>query len=133
MPDKTLTRIDLPHAAHDVVTAADAAKLYADTGTEWAVSGRLTRDGYGRIGMRRAAKKVPLWDAPGVRQRGIESVEIGSTITTWAGTGVVTRKGTIAGFYILRGREERWEAEFLERVQAPTPESMAIAAQANRR
>lgn len=46
-------------------------------------------------------------------------ISVGDTIKTWQGEGTVTRVGTIAGFYMLGGREVRWDAESVLSVSKP--------------
>jgi hypothetical protein len=92
-------------AAHRIVTA-DAAQ---STPVDWPVSGDETIRQYGRDGRR---DMRPLWSAPGVKpESATEGIRVGSQIVTYDGTGTVTRVGSIAGFYMLNGTEQRWEIE----------------------
>lgn len=107
----TMTRIATgQRSAHETVTASAASDLFDATGTEWPVSGDETVIAHGYIGMRRA-RSVDLWASQGVKPKHVtQGIAPGQVITTWQGTGEVTRVGTIAGFYMVDGRELRWDA-----------------------
>ena len=87
---------------------------YADKHTEVAhargpISGDATVRQYGIDGR---TTGIRLWRMRGVKpKRATTGIRAGDTITTWQGTGMVTRVGTIAGFYILNGTETRWTIE----------------------
>ncbi len=104
-------------AAHDTVSAHAATGLYARDGVDWPVSGDATRTGYGTIGCRRHGQVVNIWHGPRVNRRDIRDVRIGDQITTWQGVGIVTRRGSNAGWYEVDGHEVRWEAHEIERIQ----------------
>lgn len=55
------------NTAHEVVTAVDANNLYRADRLDWPVSGDESRRAHGYIGQRRAARRVRIWKAPGVR------------------------------------------------------------------
>ena len=116
----TLARIHTgQRAAHEAVTIGAADDMYAVSGTDWPTSGDETVIAHGYIGMRRA-HSVDVWSLPGVTPKRVtQGIAPGHTITTWQGTGVVTRVGTIAGFYIVNGKELRWVAsEIIEHIWA---------------
>ena len=46
-------------------------------------------------------------------------ISVGDTIKTRQGEGTVTRVGSIAGFYMLGGREVRWDADSVLSVSKP--------------
>lgn len=93
------------HAAHRDVTAVAAQ----DTPVDWPVSGDQTIRQYGLDGRRIT---VDVWKAPGVKPKhATAGIRVGDTIATLSGaTGVVTRVGTVAGWYMLGSVECRWEA-----------------------
>lgn len=63
----------------------------------------------------------PLWRSPGVMPKHpTEGIRIGAEIVTYAGRGTVTRVGTIAGWYMLNGQEQRWEISQVRRI-IPAP------------
>lgn len=101
--------------AHETVTARAANS----TPVEWAVSGDESVRAHGYIGMRKARNAVSLWDMPGVKPK-IETagIRVGDTIHLYYGpSGVVTRVGTIAGFFDVDGIERRWEIEQVEHIE----------------
>lgn len=94
----------------------DECVNYQAAPREFPVSADETIREYGRAGRRSA---ISLWHAPGVRpKRATQGITVGATITTWRGEGVVTRVGTIAGFYMLNGAEARWDASSVRRIHA---------------
>lgn len=107
----------LPRVDH-ALPADDLAPVRAMSPTpEYPVSGDQTRTAYGTIGCRRHGQAVNIWHGPRVNRRDIRDVRIGDEITTWQGTGTVTRCGSVAGWYVVAGREIRWEAHEIERIQ----------------
>ena len=82
------------------------------TPVEWPVSGDESVRAHGYIGLRRARDSVSLWDFPGIKPKvKTTGIRVGDTIETWSYTGVVTRVGSIAGFYMVAGKELRWTIE----------------------
>lgn len=104
-------------AAHDAVSALAAEALRTREDIDWPVSGDLTAIGYGTIGNRQHARRVSVWQCPGVNRRNIRDVRVGDVITTPYGRGPVTRVGSVAGFYMVGGVETRWIREELERIE----------------
>lgn len=79
------------------------------------VSADETLRAHGYLAMR--STMVDLWSMPGVRPKVVTTgIRVGDTIRTGYGTGVVTRVGTIAGWFMLNGREERWENWEVDRI-----------------
>ena len=68
---------------------------------------------YGRAGRRFPAPFLWSLVRPASKTAGIV---VGGKIRTWRGVGTVTRVGTIAGFYMLDGREQRWEIESVREI-----------------
>lgn len=108
--------INVPHratdeyAAHNMVEASRAGV----GGIDWPVSGDETGRRYGLAGRQTG---VQLWKSPGVVPKiATTGIRVGDRIETWYGEGVVTRVGTIAGWFILDGEveETRWEISEIE-------------------
>lgn len=87
------------------------------------ISGDETIREYGRAGRRVAGPKLWLLVRPACKTAGIER---GVKIRTADGFGVVTRVGTIAGFYEINGREERWDIESVYEIIVPEKEVMPV-------
>lgn len=98
---------------------ADAANAYEATqdhpNSGWPVSADETKRALGTLAVRDAQRKAgaSLWHSPGVAPRiKTTGIRVGDTITTWQGQGIVTRVGTMAGFYLPTGNpddERRWD------------------------
>lgn len=106
----TLTR-----PAHETMGALAAN----DAHVEWTVSGDETVRAHGYMGLRRARNAVSLWDMPGAKpQIKTTGIRVGDTIHLNYGlSGVVTRVGTIAGFFLVNGKEQRWEVWEVEHIE----------------
>lgn len=78
------------------------------------VSGDATLRQYGLNGQR---TRRNLWREPWVRPAiATTGIRTGDEIVTHYGRGIVTRAGTIAGFYMVNGRETRWTVESVVRI-----------------
>lgn len=101
--------------AHETVGAVAANS----TPVEWTVSGDETVRAHGYVGLRKARSAVSLWDMPGVKPRiKTTGIRVGDTIRLNYGlSGVVTRVGTIAGFFAVNGNEQRWGVEQVEHIE----------------
>ena len=86
------------------------------------VSGDETLREFGRNGRRVA---VNIWQASGVRPR-IATTGIRVGDGNGIGDGVVPRVGTIAGFFISNGREQRWEIGRVREI-IPAPDARTLA------
>ena len=100
-------------ATHGTIAARDKRTIRP-------ISADETLREYGRAGRRVGAPSIWRLVRPATKTAGIV---VGGRIRTWRGIGTVTRVGTIAGFYTLNGREERWDIEsvqeiIIEQVQA---------------
>lgn len=105
------------YPANELVNAIDAN----NTPVDWPVSADESLRAHGYIGLRRARQAVDIWTMPGVKpKRATTGIRVGDTIVTHYGTGVVTRVGSIAGFYEADGIEDRWTIEsVLDIIPAP--------------
>lgn len=83
------------------------------------VSADETLREYGRHGRR--SPLVNIWRNIGVRPKlATAGITVGGKIRTWRGIIEVTRVGTIAGFGMLNGREERWDISEVREIIVPS-------------